>query len=211
MALADVPVEWIEACRGGDRVATERVLRRVSPDLFRIIFSMLRDPEETNEVLQETLIRMFRHIGSLRDPERFASWTMRVAVNQVQTWRVKRGRDRLYPLAEGVEPEPGVVVMGSALAPSPRQVAERNQTLRQIEAAMKELPARQQMAITLFEIEGLMIREIAEAMDCSEGAVKFNLHEARKKLKRRLSRLFRSERQRDFNVSASLPKKADLE
>ena len=50
------------------------------------------------------------------------------------------------------------------------------------------------MATVLFEVEGYSIREVAEILKCSEGAVKFNIHEGRKKLKRRLFHLVRGTR-----------------
>jgi RNA polymerase sigma factor (sigma-70 family) len=73
--------------------------------------------------------------------------------------------------------------------PSPREEASQRQTREQIETAMTTLPDRQQTAVVLFEIEGCSIKEIAAAMECSEGAVKFNIHEARKKLQRQLGHL----------------------
>jgi DNA-directed RNA polymerase specialized sigma24 family protein len=123
MALAEVPVALLEACRGGDRLAMERLLRLVSPDFYRIIYSMVRDHDDTDEVVQEALLRLFRHIDQLKDPRRFASWAMRIAVNQVQTFRMKKSRQRLYPLEEGYEPEQGVVVINGRREPTPREAA----------------------------------------------------------------------------------------
>jgi len=79
--------------------------------------------------------------------------------------------------------------MMRAAGSNPREEVARRQMREQIESAMTELPDRQQTAVVLFEIEGCSIKEIASAMSCSEGAVKFNIHEARKKLQRRLGYL----------------------
>jgi RNA polymerase sigma-70 factor (ECF subfamily) len=65
----------------------------------------------------------------------------------------------------------------------------REQIHEEITTAMATLPERQRMATVLFELEGLPIKDIARMMDCSEGAVKFSIHEGRKKLKRRLIHL----------------------
>ncbi|MCL5270089.1 MAG: RNA polymerase sigma factor [bacterium] len=192
MALADVPVALIEACRRGERAAIERLLRLVSPDIYRLVYSMLRDHDDADEVVQETLIRLFRHLPSLKDADRFASWVMRIAVNQVQTWRVKKGRNRLYEMAEGFEPDEDVIVFAGSAGGNPREEAVRREVRDEIELAMTELPERQKMAMVLFEIEGLSIKEVASAMDCSEGAVKFNIHKARKKLQRRLAHLVKN-------------------
>ena len=186
MALAAVPVDLIEACRRGERDALERILRMISPDLYRLIFSMVRDHDQTDEIVQETMIRLFRHIKKLKDIERFAPWAIRIAVNQVHTSRLKAGRQRLYPFNDAMDPPDGVVVLAGQAGANPRETAAWRQVRERIELAMGDLPPRQQTAIVLFELEGCSIKEIANAMTCSEGAVKFNIHEARKKLKRQL-------------------------
>jgi RNA polymerase sigma-70 factor (ECF subfamily) len=190
MALADIPLALVEACREGDRSAVERLLKQVSPDIYRIVYSMLRDHDDADEVAQETLVRMFRYIANLKEPEKFAAWAMRITVNQVQTWRMKKGRARLYELDEALEPDDNVQVVGAnPNVGNPRDHAHRKEVRAEIEQAMAALPDRQQTAVVLFEIEGCSIKEIATAMSCSEGAVKFNIHEARKKLQRRLAHL----------------------
>ena len=86
----------------------------------------------------------------------------------------------------------GVIIFSGSQGGSPCDEAQRKEMREEIEQAMADLPDRQQAAVVLFEIEGCSIKQIAEAMACSEGAVKFNIHEARKKLKRRLSHLMQS-------------------
>jgi RNA polymerase sigma-70 factor (ECF subfamily) len=191
MALSETPIALIEAAREGDQAAVERLLKLISPDVYRIVFSMLRDHDQTDEVVQEALIRIFRYIHKLKDSSKFASWSMRVIVNQVQSWRMRQTRRRLYGLPEGLEPERGDVVVVGVGPSDPRTAAIGGEMRREIDEALAGLPTRQQTAIILFEIEGSSIREVAQAMECSEGAVKFNIHEARKKLQKRLGHLFR--------------------
>jgi RNA polymerase sigma-70 factor (ECF subfamily) len=203
MALAEVPIVLIEAAREGDKPAIERLLKLIAPDVYRIVFSMLRDHDQTDEVVQEALIRVFRYIHKLKDSRKFASWSMRVVVNQVQSWRMRQTRRRLYGLPEGMEPDQSEVVIVGTAGADPRAAAIGGEVRREIEEALASLPNRQQTAIMLFEIEGSSIREVAEAMDCSEGAVKFNIHEARKKLQKRLGHLFAIGERRDRKQTAS--------
>lgn len=189
MALSQVSQELIEACRDGDQDAVERLISEISPDLYRIIFSIVRDHDDTDEVLQETLIRLFRYIGALKEIERFPAWVMRIAVNQVQTYRVRKNRNQLYEIEEGREISNSAVVLGGQAPDDPCDRLVREQMRTEITEAMETLPPRQRMATVLFEVEGLSIKEIAAAMRCSEGAVKFSIHEGRKKLKARLVHL----------------------
>ena len=102
MALADIPVPLIEACCRGERPALERLVREITPDLYRIVYSMMRDHDDTDEVVQEASLRVFRHIAKLKDPERFAAWVMRITVNEVQSWRLKKNRHQYYEIDEGM-------------------------------------------------------------------------------------------------------------
>lgn len=194
VALSQVPQDLIEASQRGDKDKIEELIRLITPDLYRILFSMLRDHDDTDEVLQETLIRLFRYIGSLKDIQRFPAWVMRIAVNQVQTHRVRKGRTRFYEIENSSEVSNSAVVMGGVAPDDPREKMVREQLREEISTAMAALPERQRMATVLFEIEGLSIREVAAALQCSEGAVKFNIHEGRKKLKNRLFHLVREMR-----------------
>lgn len=189
MALSQVSPELIDACRGGDREAMESLIQEITPDLYRIIFSIVRDHDDTDEILQETLIRLFRYVGALKDIQRFPAWVMRIAVNQVQTFRVRKSRNRLYEISDSREISNSAVVLSGMSPEDPSERIAREQMRSEITDAMETLPERQKMATVLFELEGLSIKEVAKIMECSEGAVKFSIHEGRKKLKRRLMHL----------------------
>lgn len=191
MALQDVPIPLIEACRRGESASIDQLVRLITPDVYRIAFSMLRDHDDADEVAQETLIKLFRYIHKLKDVDRFSVWVMRVVMSQVQTWRMKKGRRRFHEVQETFLEEESLIQYVPSSEETPREFAQRRQTINQIENAIATLPARQQTAVLLFELEGYSIKEVASVMTCSEGAVKFNLHEARKKLRHRLGHLIK--------------------
>src|SRR5512133_1829325 len=120
MSLQDIPISLVEACRQGDRAAVDQLLRQISQDIYRIVYSMLRDHDEADEVVQETLVRLFRYIHKLKEPEKFASWAMRIAVSQVQTFRMKRGRQRSFEFNDPMDDEDSVIVMTRARTANPR-------------------------------------------------------------------------------------------
>jgi RNA polymerase sigma factor (sigma-70 family) len=72
---------------------------------------------------------------------------------------------------------------------SPRDVAAGKELQQLLNAAIEELPPKQRIAILLYEVEQMSVREIADVLECSEGVVKFNLFEARKKLRVSLCRV----------------------
>jgi len=192
VSLATVPAPLLNRCRSGERKAFEQLYTLIYKDLYRIVFSFMRDHDDTDEVLQESLIRIYKHFSSLKEVSKFSSWIMRILVNQCYTHQSRKGRHAYTPIEETPENEGLKVMFHQGSPASPRDTLMRKELMGQIQSAIELLPARQRMAILLFEIEGLSIKETAEAMNCSEGAVKFNIHQARKKLQKSLAGQWRT-------------------
>jgi RNA polymerase sigma-70 factor, ECF subfamily len=183
-----VPLDTIDPavigrCQDGDQAAFDELYSLLKDDLYRWIYSMMRDYDDTEEVFQDCTIRLFRHIKSLKDPKRFKYWLYRLVVNQCNTHRSKKGRHSYTPLEESIEVKPEDCVFRSSMPENPRSALMRKELMENINHHISALPAKQRIAVTLFDVQGLSIKEVANHLDCSEGAVKFNIHEARKKLR----------------------------
>ena len=183
MALQDVPSELVIRCQQGDPVAFEALVAQIGPDLYKMIFAQVRDHDDTDEVLQECLIRIYKHLPTLREVAKFPGWISRMIVNQCHSHRLKRSRTAMESTDDLLEVSNRDVMWQNPHVGNPRKVLMQKEVYAEINKAIHGLPPRQRSAIVLFEVEGFSIREIAGAMQCSEGAVKFNIHQARKKLK----------------------------
>lgn len=200
MALQDVPIELVTRCQQGNQAAFEELVGRIGPDLYKMIFAQVRDHDDTDEILQECLIRLYKHLPTLREVVKFPGWVSRMIVNQCHSHRLKRSRTAMESTDELVEIQDREVMWQNPHTGNPRKDLMRKEVLADINEAIRELPPRQRSAIVLFEVEGYSIRDVAEAMNCSEGAVKFNIHQARKKLKSSLRQYVRqrpSEREKE--------------
>jgi len=184
VALKDVPSDLVVRCQRGESSAYDELFVMIRDDMFRWIFSLLRDEDETEEVLQECSVRIFRHLPRLKDPGRFGPWASRMLVNQVNTRRVKARRTRLEHMEEAVEVDnEALPIQGSVGSVNPRSAAARSEILEHVNRAIAELPPRQRTAVMLFDVQGWTIRQIADELGCSEGAVKFNMFQGRRKLR----------------------------
>jgi RNA polymerase sigma-70 factor, ECF subfamily len=166
-----------------EEVAGARAEPATFDDLFRDQYAaMVRtltvasgDRELAADCVQEAFTRAFvrwRRIARYDDP---AAWVRHVALNKLRDhWRRNRRKDRavsrLGAQLEDVEP-PGEPVSEPGLA-----------------AAVADLPPRQREAVALFYVEDLSVREVADAMHVSEGAVKYHLHQGRERLRDTLER-----------------------
>ena len=183
MSALTVDPQIIKRCQEGDRAAFDELFEVLKDDLFRLIYSLMRNYDDAEEGFQECVIRLFRHIGSLRDTERFAHWLYRMVANQCNTHRARNSRRSYIPLEEEIEVKAEDFVFQSSMPDNPRRALMRKELMQTINEHISELPPRQRTAVLLFDVDGLSIKEVAEHLGCSEGAVKFNIHEGRKKLR----------------------------
>ncbi len=183
VALSDVPVSLIERCRAGEPGAFDELFSFIRDDLFRWTFSLVRNEDDALEIMQECFLRIFRHLHRLQDPNKFAQWVSRLVINQTNTYRVKRRKSQTEELEEGFDIQEGALPLQGKGVPNPRKAAEREEVFRKVNEAIAELPPRQRLAVLLFDVKGKSIREIAGELECSEGAVKFNIFQGRRKLR----------------------------
>lgn len=197
MRFDAVPLELLERCREGDVEAFEELCKAVQADVYAVLLFMLRNTEDAADAQQECLVRLYRHLGKLQDLSKFAGWFMRLLINHCNTVRKSTSIRQVSALDDLVEiPEQGLLAH-SRPPPSPRAAAASREMDTHLNAAIATLPEKQRAAILMYEIEQMSVREISQVLECSEGVVKFNLHEARKKLQKLLAPMLQSEPLKD--------------
>jgi RNA polymerase sigma-70 factor (ECF subfamily) len=166
--------------QAGDLRAFETLVERHRRRIYSLAYRMTCTHEDADDILQETFVRAYCNLRRF-DPERpFANWLYTIAANLCldRQRRLKREKRVAWDDVEG-----GRAEMEAAPSRTPDRVAENGELRGQIEEAIARLPERQRAALVLFEVEDLKITEVAELMECSEGAVKSTLHRARRRLR----------------------------
>lgn len=190
MRFSEVPQELIRQCQKGVNQAFDTLYNLINRDLYASIFYFLRNHDDTDEVMQQVLIRLFRHIRHLEEPGKFAPWLWRMIINQCISYkkseRIKSGSASYDDALKG-NGEDFIAELSNLQ--SPREVLINKEIKQKIVKAVQKLPRRQRMCFMLFEIEGYTLAEVAKFLGTSIGAVKFNLHEARLKLRQLLKDL----------------------
>ncbi len=180
--------EAVAATLAGRTAAFDDLIEKYQRRAVSVAYRLLSDIEDAKDVCQDAFLKAFRSLTSLQEPERFGAWLMRIVTNLSLNFRRGRRPHLSLTTADG---ERGLEDRAADLSPraihkagDPVQAAETQQA---VTAAIESLPEQQRLALVLFAIERLPQKEVAEILGCSIEMVKWNVFQARKKLKEQLS------------------------
>ncbi len=159
---------------------------------------LCRTSGEGDDLFQESVLRAFDKLSSLRDESRFRSWFYAVLLSRHRS-RVRQGFwRRLLPLED--ELEQGREPVGE----DGGEWEERHLMATRASRALATLPAPQREAVVLFDIDGFSVDEVAEIQKTSPSAVKSRLSRGRQKLRRFYERLGMEGKERHGDEANSL-------
>jgi RNA polymerase sigma-70 factor, ECF subfamily len=181
----------LAALQAGDRAAFAQLVERYSAQVYRTALKILGDEQDAEDVLQETFLKAMRALPGFEGRSRLSTWLYRIAANEALMLVRKRKPEALSVDLEREDEdgqsEPVEIVDWCCLPEGDLLSAESRQALDQ---AAKKLSPALRAVFVLRDIEGLSVRDTAEALDISEVAVKTRLLRARLKLREELSAYF---------------------
>lgn len=163
----------------GEEAAFTTLMLQVGPALEAIVLKIVKRPEDTRDILQEALIRIWMNRDKLPGLEYPAQWLKRVALNETFTWLNKNANKAaiFHPDMEAVLPPDNNVADTMALR-------ETQQLLQQ---AINQLPPQRKQIYQMSRTQGMKSQEIADALGLSNGYVKNTLSAALDFLRKRLA------------------------
>ena len=163
--------------RRGERGAFDALLDRHGAPLLGYLGGMVRDRGIAEDLLQETLLRVHRHIDRYQERGSFRAWLYRIATNLA----LSELRRRRY--AAGVPLEGRALEVADAGARDPQQRLEDEERVATVRTALEALPADQRSVLLLRSGQGMGIREIAQVLCVPEGTVKSRIHHGVRRLR----------------------------
>jgi RNA polymerase sigma-70 factor (ECF subfamily) len=166
----------VAQARSGEPAAWDTLFRRYQLPLYVYAFELVRDEQASLDIVQETFINAARHIGSLREDEKFGSWLFGIAHQKcIQRWR-KQGREASGLAELAAAPE--------EFTEDPAELLIRAEQEAAVMKLLNRLPVPQRSLLLLHFVEDFPLEDIATITGAALGTVKSRLHYAKKALKK---------------------------
>lgn len=183
---AEWAADWARAqeCLAGDEVACARLVTDHQRMVYQLSLHLLADQQEALDLSQEVFLRVFRTLGQFRGQSALRTWIYRVVVTQASNrrrWWRRRHQSQQVALDDHVATHGDLPDQRAFTKPD--QVAEQQQTARNVWKALDQMPFDQRAIIVLREIDGLSYEEIATSLGVAVGTVKSRLARAREHLR----------------------------
>ncbi len=178
----------LDALRSGDRAEFARLVDKYHEMIYRLAIKMVNNPQDAEDILQETFIKAYRHLEKFDGRSSLSTWLYRIATNEALMFLRRQKPDMIsvdetLDTGEG-ELEPLKIVDWSSLPEDELMSAEAQVYL---DKAVEKLSPSLRVVFVLRDIQSLSTRETAEVLNISETAVKTRLSRARLQLREELT------------------------
>ena len=156
----------VKLARKGDREAFTQLVVANERMLSRVAMATLKNPDDAADAVQDTVLQAWESLGQLRQPRYFKTWVVRILLNKCAD--IQRGQSH-YAFVEEL----------------PKSAEEPDwDTHVDVRRAMAKLGDQDQLILSLFYYDDFSVRQIAEALSLSEGAVRTRLTRSRDRFKK---------------------------
>ena len=175
----------VATVRAGDTAQFDLLVEWHRDMVHRMAWRLMQDSEAALDVTQEVFLRLYRGLRTWKANSKFSTWLYRIVNNTAIDIMRQEARHRRHqtPL---LEEHLATIPAPSGGSSNPRSVAVRNQLRAKVFEAVTSLSPKQRACFTMRHYQHMALAEIADALGCSEGAVKKHLARAVERLRRQL-------------------------
>jgi len=171
--MEETDIALMALIRKGDVKAFELLLARHQRSVYNLALRFLSDPDEAEDIMQNTFIRVFRASQTYTPEAKFTTWLYTIVKNLC--FNVLRSRRSAEIISMDNEYLPEL----PAKTEDPIERISRSQIRETVIRAVNSLPENMKMAVILSKYHGLQYDEIAAIMGCTVNAVKLRVHRAK--------------------------------
>lgn len=186
--------ELLRQAKGGDFSAFQELADRLQPRVYGLAYRILGQAQDAEDATQQTFLALIGHIADFRQESSLATWVLRIATNHALKILRKKRTVKMIAMSDmGSEEGYGDVPHPEFIAPWSRtaeEIAQDAEVQAELEKGLEGLDEKYRLVFVLRDIEGLSVRETAEALGLTESSVKVRLLRARLALRERLTKKF---------------------
>lgn len=177
--------QLVRRLRQREEAAFTEMVRKYRDRVFNVIYRIVGDEQEAEDVAQEVFIAVFKNIDSFRGDAKFSTWLFRIASNRAKNrvkYLARRHRDAHRDIDDTPESNFETNPVGGDTE-RPDQRAMGRELEEVVQEGLRQLADKHREVLVLRDFEDLTYEELAEALELPEGTVKSRLYRARSKLK----------------------------
>jgi RNA polymerase sigma-70 factor (ECF subfamily) len=177
---ADEDLVIVRKIQEGDVDAFDSLVLKYRERVYSVIYNLTSNREDASDLTQETFIKAFQSINRFRGKSSFFTWLYRIALNTSLTHLRKNKLRRFFSFEKMVEEDHTEGFIENLKTESDSDKAALMTELQErLNDAFQKLSVKHRTVITLFEIDGLSHKEIADIVGTSIGTVRSRLHYAK--------------------------------
>ena len=174
--------KWIERILAGDEAAFTALVKKYEKQIHAFVRQRVKDYHIAEEITQDTFLKAYEKLGTLRNPDRFSGWLYMIATRCSLTWLGEK-RIPMQSLEAMSEAKVEALFYAQYMAEQTEKLATEQQ--REVIAyLLQKLPARERTTVVLHYLSEMTCEEIGDFLEVSPNTVKSQLHRARKRLKK---------------------------
>lgn len=184
----DTDADLIRRCLANDQAAYKALLDKYRRQVLSLVWRMVSNREEAQDLAQEAFIRAFRSLHTFDVTRSFPAWLFRITTNLCVDF-YRRKKLRTVSLVQGPDQEHDERLLDPASSDQgPDEELAGKEGVARLEAMVKALPAAYRIVILLRHQSDLSYEEIAESLNLPLGTVKARIHRAHRMLKEKMER-----------------------
>ncbi len=167
-------------------------MAKLQPRVYGLAYRILQQTQDAEDATQQTFLALIEHIADFREESSVATWVLKIATNHaLKILRKKRG-GKMVSMTDMASddnyndiPHPEFIAPWSQTAD---EIVQQAEVQEELEKALLELDDKYRLVFVLRDVEGLSVRETAQALELTESTVKVRLLRARLALRERLTK-----------------------
>src|ERR1700728_3824799 len=159
-------LELVQACKKGNVAAFEQLVKRHGRKLLRISQNVTRNREDSEDAVQEALLKAFQNLAEFREDSQFSTWLIRITVNQSLMKLRKQRTHKEVSLDEDFRADGDVLPLNVPdRAPNPEQLCSASELRDILVGTVEELRPILRAVFVLRDVEGLSIAQTAQKLN----------------------------------------------